>query len=123
MYFPNGLTLLKDSKEIIIAESYAHRLVKGEWNTDTVRIENLHEFYMIGGIAEPDGLIIGPDSNIYASIYATGKVWVFDTNGVILDQIKLPRNNPTNLVFDPFSELGLIVTEAERGELLSITFD
>lgn len=122
MYFPNGLTLLNKSNEIIIAESNTHRLVKGIWNPDAKTIENLQEFFPIGGIAEPDGLAIALDGNIYVAVFAAGKVWVFSTEGTLLEQINLPGYKPTNLIFDPFGELGLIVTEAERGELLSVTF-
>jgi gluconolactonase len=53
-------------------------------------------------------------------VYGTGIVWVFNLQGDLLNQIKLPGNNPTNLYFDHFGDLGLLVTEAEKGLLLSI---
>jgi hypothetical protein len=48
-------------------------------------------------------------------------VWVFDTKGTLLKiKSNLPGNCPTNLYFDEVGDLGLIVTEAEKGLLLSI---
>jgi hypothetical protein len=32
----------------------------------------------------------------------------------------LPGSNPTNVAFDPAGPLGLVVTEAERGDILCL---
>ncbi len=120
MYFPNGLLLINDEKNIIINETWQQRLLIGDWNKKTLKIENLRPFYHIGGAAEPDGLTMSQDGLIYAAVFNTGKVWVFDTNGNLIKQIELPGNRPTNLCFDTFGDLGLLVTEAEKGLLLSI---
>ncbi len=123
MYFPNGLLLINNEEKIIINETWQHRLLIGDWNKDTKRIENIELFYDIGGVAEPDGLALSDDNLIYASVYATGMVWVFDLNGNLVKQIKLPGNNPTNLYFDPNNPKRLVVTETEKGELLEIILD
>jgi gluconolactonase len=44
---------------------------------------------------------------------------VFDDAGDSIDAVEIPGDNPTNVAFDPGGELGLVVTEADRGELLS----
>lgn len=121
MYFPNGLLLINDDQQIIINETWRHRLLIGDWNKQSLKIENIRLFYEIGGIAEPDGLALSKDGLIYAAVFGTGMVWVFDLHGNLVNQIKLPGNNPTNLYFDEVGDLGLIVTEAEKGLLLSIT--
>jgi len=121
MWFPNGLLLINDEKNIIINETWQHRLLIGDWNKKTLTIENIRTFYTIGGVAEPDGLTLSKDNLIYASVYATGMVWVFDTKGNLIKQIKLPGHNPTNICEDTIGQLGFIVTEAEKGLLLSIT--
>lgn len=120
MFFPNGLLLINDDKNIIINETWQHRLLIGDWNNKTLKIENIKPFYTIGGTAEPDGLTLSNDNFIYATVYGTGMVWVFDLKGNLVNQIKLPGENPTNLCFDDKNGLGLIVTEAEKGMLLSI---
>lgn len=120
LYFPNGLLLVNDEKNIIINETWQHRLLIGDWNKKTLKIESIKPFYTIGGIAEPDGLALSKDNFVYAAVYNTGMVWVFDIVGQLLKQIKLPANCPTNLCFDDNGNLGLLVTEAEKGLLLSI---
>ncbi len=120
MYFPNGLLLINNDTQIIINETWQHRLVIGDWNKETLQIENIKPFFTIGGNAEPDGLAYN-DNHVYAAVYNTGKVWKFDLSGKLIKQIDLPGNCPTNLYHDHVGSLGLIVTEAEKGLLLSIT--
>jgi gluconolactonase len=60
------------------------------------------------------------DNLIFTAVYNTGKIWVFDIQGNLINQIDLPGNCPTNLCFDNYGDLGLIVTEAEKGLLLSV---
>lgn len=120
MYFPNGLLLINDEKNIIINETWRHRLLIGDWNKQTLKIENIRVFYDIGGSAEPDGLALSKDNLIYAAVFNTSMVWVFNTDGTLHKQIQLPGKCPTNLCFDTVGDLGLLVTEAEKGLLLSI---
>jgi gluconolactonase len=120
MYFPNGLLLIDDERSIIINETWQHRLLIGDWDVANFKINNIRSFYHIGGTAEPDGLTLSKDGHIYAAVYGTQKVWVFDRNAHLINQIDLPGKNPTNLCFDTFGDLGLLVTETEKGVLLSI---
>lgn len=120
MYFPNGLLFINDEQQIIINETWKHRLIIGHWNPSKLKIEHIKEFYAIGGNAEPDGLTLSHDNKVYAAVYGTSMIWVFNTEGDLLEQISLPGKNPTNLYFDHVGDLGLIVTEAEKGLLLSI---
>ncbi|MFP4286758.1 MAG: SMP-30/gluconolactonase/LRE family protein [Candidatus Izemoplasmataceae bacterium] len=120
MYFPNGLLLINDEKNILINETWQHRILIGDWNKQTLTIENIRTFYTIGKEAEPDGLTHLKEGLIGAAVYGTGFVWVFDLKGNLIEQIKLPGKNPTNLYRDHVGDLGLIVTEAEKGLLLSI---
>ena len=119
MYFPNGLLLIHGGKQIIINETWQHRLLIGDWHKDTLEIENIRPFFTIGGIAEPDGLALH-NNLIYAAVYNTGMLWVFDMNGNLVNQIGLPGKCPTNVCVDTKYANRLIVTEAEKGLLLSV---
>ena len=55
-------------------------------------------------------------------LYVTQKIKEVNNEGTVIMEITLPGANPTNCAFDFQGELRLIVTEAERGELLSIRF-
>ncbi len=122
-YFPNGLAFTQDGSELVIAETYRHRLWKGDWNTDTCEWTNERPWCNIGGPdgpGGPDGMAFDTTGNVYAAVYGTGSVRVADPQGAVFDVMALPGTNPTNCAFDPKGNLGLVVTEAEKGMLLSI---
>lgn len=63
----------------------------------------------------------GQDGLIYVAVYSAGQVKAVARDGTIARVFDLPGANPTNCAFDPSGRLGLIVTEAEKGLLLSLT--
>lgn len=71
----------------------------------------------------PDGLAFDAEGNLYVAVFGTGTIKVISPAGVMLHRILLPGSNPTNCAFDPAGELGLVVTEAETGQLLSIAVE
>ncbi len=120
-YFPNGLAFGAGGGELIIAETYRHRLWKGEWNADAKRWINEQPWADVGEPPGPDGMVIGADGLVYVAVYRHGQIKVINPNGEIVRLIDLPGKNPTNCAFDPQGRLGLVVTEAEKGLLLSIS--
>lgn len=122
-YFPNGLAFTNDGKSLVMAETYKHRLWKGDWNADTFMWTNEKAWcYVEGpnGPGGPDGIAFDEEGNLYVAVYGTRKITVVSKEGKVIEEILLPGQNPTNCAFDPTNKLGLIVTEAEKGLLLSI---
>lgn len=122
-YFPNGLAFTDDGTSLIIAETYKHRLWKGDWNFDTCEWTNGKVWCNVdgpNGLGGPDGMAFDNEGNLYVAVFGTGKIKVVSKEGKVVEEILLPGQNPTNCAFDPIGTLGLVVTEAEKGLLLSL---
>jgi len=122
-YFPNGLAFTANGKSLVIAETYKHRLWKGDWNADTCEWTNGNVWCNIGGPigpGGPDGMAFDEEGNLYAAIFGSGKIKVVNKIGEVINEILLMGQHPTNCAFDPSGKLGLVVSEAEHGVLVSI---
>ena len=71
------------------------------------------------GPGGPDGMALGPDGNLYVAVYGTGKIHVLSQAGQVVSQLELPGRNPTNCAFDPADPARLVITEAEKGQILA----
>ena len=122
-YFPNGLAFSNDGQFLVIAETYRHRLWIGEWNADKGEWDNERIWCDIGGPdgpGGPDGMAFHKNGKLYVAVYGTAKIKVVDESGMVCSDINLPGRNPTNCAFVPGKQEGLIVTEAENGQLLYV---
>lgn len=119
MFFNNGLAFTPDGKKLVIAETYKHRLWLGEWDDVSFLWKNAHPWIDVGGPIGPDGMAFDENGNLYVAVYGQQAVKCIDPTGNIIEQIILPGKNPTNCAFLP--DGGLLVTEAENGQLLKIS--
>lgn len=126
--YPNGLAFYPDTRTLLIAETHRQRIWQGFWNADelsweTIRVwSNVIDAPVSATIPYPGGMANGPDGNLYVAVFGAGLIRVLSAEGEFIRDISLPGLNPTNCIFDPKGVLGLVVTESQRGELLSITF-
>ncbi|GAB2570968.1 SMP-30/gluconolactonase/LRE family protein [Spirosoma areae] len=124
--YPNGLEFYPDRQTLLIAETHEQRIWGGYWDPEALSWETLHVWATVtdapagAKMPGPDGMVVGPDKNLYVAVFGEGIIRVFSADGQPIRDIHLPGQNPSNCFFDPTGELGLIVTETERGELLSI---
>ena len=122
-YFPNGLAFTKDGKSLVIAETYRHRLWRGDWDSDRGEWTNQKVWCDVGGPdgpGGPDGMAFDTKGALYVAVYGTGKIKVINLDGKVVSEILLPGQNPTNCAFDLRGMRGLVVTEAEKGQVLYV---
>lgn len=121
MYFPNGLAFSDNGQTLVIAETYRQRLWKGSWDAIACCWIAAHPWAEVGGTTDgPDGMAYGANGLLYVAIYSLGCIKAVAPDGSTVATYMLPGQNPTNCTFDPAGTLGLVVTEAERGMVLSL---
>lgn len=126
LFYPNGIAFLDDRETLLIAETNQQRIWSGVWNPDETSWETIRVWAMLpytnadSGIG-PGGMAVGPDGNLYVAIIGAGIVRVYSADGQRVRDIQMPGKNPSNCAFDSWSGLGLVVTETEKGELISVS--
>ncbi|MDO9256858.1 MAG: SMP-30/gluconolactonase/LRE family protein [Bacteroidales bacterium] len=67
-------------------------------------------------------MALDKEGNIYVAVFDQKCIKVISPEGRIIQEIELPGNRPTNCAFVP-CKYRLVVTEAERGEVLQLETD
>ena len=119
-YFTNGLALSGDGKTLIFSETYRQQLWIGSW--DSLKLELHHEkvFAKTGGAPQgPDGIAFDGNENLFVTVFNESAVNIYSHEGTLLNSLNTRGCRPTSCAFDPSGKLGLVVTEAEYGEILS----
>jgi gluconolactonase len=121
MAFPNGLAFSDGGRTLVVAETYRRRLWRGAWDDVACRWIDPEPWAEVGGATDgPDGMAFGADGLLYVAVYSIGCIKAVAHDGATVAVYELPGSNPTNCAFDPAGRLGLVVTEAEHGVLLSL---
>jgi gluconolactonase len=119
-YFTNGLALKKDGKTLLFSETYRQQLWIGEWDAAKPELRDERPFAKAGnGPWGPDGIAFDEQENLFVTIFNESRVNVYGQDGKLTDWIECAGNRPTSCAFDPYGKLGLVVTEAECGEIIS----
>lgn len=120
MYFPNGLAFDAEAQRLSVAESWGRRLWQGDWNGATCTWSAAQPWAELGEPPGPDGIAFDAAGLLYVATYRSGQVKVVGSAGQVVCVYDVPGQYPTNVAFDPSGRLGLVVTEAEKGLLLSL---
>jgi gluconolactonase len=119
-YRPNGLDIVDGGKALVVADTFQKTLFKGAWDAAQLTWADPQPWARVGGSEGPDGMVPGADGLLYQAIYGDGVIRVVDAQGNVAHELALPGKNPTNAAIDPSGKLGLVVTETEKGQLLSL---
>lgn len=119
-FFTNGLALRADTRTLIFAETYRQQLWTGQWDAEKLELYNEHHFAKAGtGPWGPDGIALDVKENLFAAIFNESKIHVYGQRGELIGKLDCPGTRPTSCAFDPTGKMGLVVTEAERGEVIA----
>jgi len=119
MQYPNGLAFNAAGDRLILAESATRRLLVSGY--DPAGLLSPELFCQVGGgIGGPDGMALDASGHLWVALFGWGQLAVVDAEGAVIDRVGLPGAKPTNCAFDPSGRLGLVVTEAELGRVLSV---
>jgi gluconolactonase len=119
-YFTNGLAFQANAKTLLFSETYKQQLWIGEWDAENLELQNERPFVKAGnGPWGPDGIAFDNHENLFAAIFNEGQINVYSKDGELVNTLTCPGTRPTSCAFDPSGKLGLVVTEAERGEIIS----
>jgi gluconolactonase len=119
LHRPNGLEIVDGGKALVVADTYQKTLFKGEWDAVSLEWKAPAAWVRVGGAEGPDGMAFGADGLLYQAIYGDGVVRVVGPEGKIVREVQVPGMNVTNVAVDPGGKLGIVVTETEKGRLLS----
>lgn len=102
MRVPNGLVLSLDGKTLYVAETVPNRIVKFPV-LEPGKLGRLETFAQLphrdGHQAEPDGMAIDSDGNLYVAHLGTNSVKVLGPRGTIIHELPTPNYDTSNLVF------------------------
>ncbi|MEE9432112.1 MAG: SMP-30/gluconolactonase/LRE family protein [Melioribacteraceae bacterium] len=116
--FPNGIAFTKDGKNLFVCESAQSRILKFDVQEDG-KITNKTEFIVLPG-GDPDGIAFDKKGNLYVAHYGTGTLFIINSSGKIIQEIKTPGNKPTNVEFAGKDFRTLFLTEVETNSLYKI---
>ena len=116
--FPNGLGISPNTKKLYVSESGKSRILEFEV-TEIGELKNKKTFIeLIGG--DPDGIEFDTDGNLYVPHFGTGTVFVISPEGKILQKVKTPGKQPSNLEFGDDDLRTLYLTEDETNAVYKI---
>uniref|UniRef100_UPI003217B197 SMP-30/gluconolactonase/LRE family protein n=1 Tax=uncultured Draconibacterium sp. TaxID=1573823 RepID=UPI003217B197 len=119
-FFTNGLALKSDAETLIFSETYKQRLWTGKWDNNKLELIGEKLFTEAGGGPwGPDGIALDKEENLYVAIFNESKINIYNKKGVLSGYLNCPGSRPTSCAFDPSGKLGLVVTEAEKGQVIS----
>ncbi|MDI6024616.1 SMP-30/gluconolactonase/LRE family protein [Corticibacterium sp. UT-5YL-CI-8] len=122
LFFPNGLAFSADGTRLYIAETYRQRVWIGAYDGVSGMWINPAPWAELGGPIGPDGMAFGEDGLLHVAVFGQSAVKAVAPDGSVTGGLDLAGARPTNCCFDPSGRLGLVVTEAERGEVLAFPF-
>lgn len=110
----NGIAFTPGSDRLLVALSMRQRIIA--YPVTSSGLGEPSDFCVLPG-GSPDGMCVDQDGNVYVCASSGDAVYVFDSSGVLVDELATPpRSQPTNCCLGDGS---LFVTLSFLGEVVS----
>lgn len=116
--FPNGIAFSADGKALYLCESAKRRILKFNLDSEGNILSRNIFAEMPGG--DPDGIDFDSAGNLYAAHFGGGAIYVFNSNGALIEKILTPGKKPSNVEFGGKDLKTLYITEDETNSVYSI---
>jgi gluconolactonase len=114
--FPNGVALAPDGSAVYLAETYRNRILRYPFAPDGA-IGEREDFAFLPGGPGPDGMAFDEAGKLYVAHYGGGRVAIFGSGGDLVDEIRVPGANVTNIAFGGPDLRTLVITDVETASL------
>lgn len=115
--FPNGVALAPDGSAVYLAETYRNRILRYPIAADGAVGKREDFAFLPEGGSGPDGMAFDEAGNLYVAHYGGGRVAIFGPGGDLLDEIRIPGANVTNVAFGGHDLRTLVITDVETASL------
>ena len=116
--FPNGINISPIDGKLYVCESAKQKIIRFTI-LDENRLSDKEDFIELPG-GDPDGIEFDKNGNLYVAHYGGKAVYIFSSNGEMIQKIKTPGSKPTNLEFGDDDAKTLYLTEVETSSLYKI---
>jgi gluconolactonase len=114
--FPNGVAISANGDAVYLAETGHNRILRYAIGADGA-VGPREEFALLPGGEGPDGMAFDQTGNLYVAHYGGGKVAIFDQLGEMVDVIRVPGANVTNIAFGGPDRRTVVITDVETASL------
>lgn len=114
--FPNGVAISPNGDAIYLAETGHNRILRYAISADGA-VGAREKFALLPGSEGPDGMAFDQAGNLYVAHYGGGKVAIFDPSGQMVDAIRVPGANVTNVAFGGPDRRTVVITDVETASL------
>ena len=116
--FPNGINISPFDGKLYVCESAKQKIVRYKITIENKLVEKEDFVELPGG--DPDGIEFDANGNLYVAHFGGKAIYIFSTEGELLQKVETPGTKPTNLEFGDQDYKTLFLTEVETNSLYKI---
>lgn len=116
--YPNGLAISPVDNKLYLSESAKSRVLRFEIREDGLLSDKEVFIDLPGG--DPDGLDFDKKGNLFVPHFGSGNLYIISPDGTIIQEVKTPGNNTSNVEFGGKDLKTLYITEDETNSVYAV---